>query len=147
MRNDILKYNGLVDSIKSLLKDSRGRIVREVNQTIVFTYWHIGRYIVEYEQGGKDRAEYGKELLKRLSQDLTKSFGKGFSYRNLRKIKQFYITFSKWPTLSAKFGHEKWPTVSAQHQLSKVQEAYSKLSWSHFVRLLRFENITEFKNT
>jgi hypothetical protein len=59
-----VQYSGLVSSIESLLKDSRAKIVREVNQSIVITYWHIGRYIVEYEQGGKERAEYGTELLK-----------------------------------------------------------------------------------
>ncbi len=161
------KYSGLVSSIESLLKDSRSRIVREVNQTIVITYWHIGRYIVEFEQGGKERAEYGTELLKRLSEDLTKSFGKGYSYRSLRKIKQFYITFSKWPALSAKLNGEKWPTLSAQFknqkgqspvaqskdsilhtasaksELSKIQKAFVQLSWSHFVRLLSVKNEDE----
>jgi len=160
MKKGILKYKGLFSSIESLLQDSRARVVREVNQTIVFTYWHIGRYIVEYEQGGKERAEYGTELLKRLSKDLTNSFGRGYSLRNLKLIKKFYLTFSigqtlfaqsekqKEQTLSAKTKIEKWLTpsanskntivasVSAQSELSEVQLAFAKLSWSHFVRLL-----------
>lgn len=167
MKKEISKYNGLISSIETLLKDSRTRIVREVNQTIVITYWHIGRYIVEYEQGGKERAEYGTELLKRLSKDLTKSFGRGYSYRSLRKIKQFYITFSKWPTMSAKFDSVKWQTSSAktknqkeqslidqsqnsivqsseaQSPSSKVQSVIAQLSWSHFVRLLSVKNEDE----
>ena len=167
MKTEISKYNGLISSIETLLKDSRARIVKEVNQTIVITYWHIGKYIVEFEQGGKARAEYGTELLKRLSKDLTKSFGKGYSYRSLRKIKQFYITFSKWPTLSAKFDSVKWQTSSAksknqkgqpliaqsqnsivqssetQSPSSKVQSAIAQLSWSHFVRLLSVKNKDE----
>ena len=167
MKKEIIEYDGLISSIESLLKDSRTRIVREVNQTIVITCWHIGRYIVEYEQGGKERAEYGTELLKRLSKDLTKSFGKGYSYRSLRRIKQFYITFSKWSTLSAKFDFAKWQTVSAksknqkeqalidqsqnsivqssetQSPSSKVQSVIAQLSWSHFVRLLSVKNEDE----
>jgi len=78
-----VQYSNLVSSIETLLQDAKAKVIREVNQTIIFTYWHIGRYIVEFEQGGKERAEYGTELLKRLSKDLTKSFGKGYSYRNL----------------------------------------------------------------
>jgi len=92
--NPEIKYSSLVSSIATLLNDARAKAVREVNQIIVFTYWHIGQYIVEYEQGGKERAEYGTELLKRLSKDLTKLFGKGYSYRNLQLIKKFYQTFS-----------------------------------------------------
>ena len=87
--NPVIKYSSLVSSIETLLKEARAKVVREVNQTIVFTYGHIGQYIVEYEQGGKERAEYGTELLKRLSKDLTKSFGRGYSYRNLKLIRSF----------------------------------------------------------
>ncbi len=125
------KYNGLVSAIETLLKDSRSKIVREVNHTIVITYWHIGRYIVEYEQGGEQKAEYGTVLLKRLAVDLTKSLGKGYSWRNLYNMKQFYSLF---PILQ---------TVSANSKLSKVQSVVAQLSWSHFVRLLSVKNEDE----
>ncbi|HED05116.1 MAG TPA: DUF1016 family protein [Ignavibacteria bacterium] len=141
--NPGLKYGSLVSSIETLLNDARAKVVREVNRTIVFTYWHIGRYIVEYEQGGKERAEYGTELLKRLSQDLTKSFGKGYSYRNLQRIKQFYQAFPIVPSLMAQSEDEKWPTLSAKSELSKVQSAIAQLSWTHFVRLLSVKNEDE----
>jgi len=162
-----VKYNGLISSIETLLKDSRARIVKEVNQTIVITYWHIGKYIVEYEQGGKARAEYGTELLKRLSKDLTKSFGRGYSLRNLKLIKKFYLTFpigqsmiaqsekTKGQTPFALSGKKNSPTMSAQSitselqssstksELSKMQSAIAQLSWSHFVRLLSVKNEDE----
>ncbi|MBU0558910.1 MAG: hypothetical protein KKD86_07565 [Bacteroidetes bacterium] len=90
------KYTGLVSLIETLLSDAKAKVVREVNQTIVFTHRHIGRYIVEYEQGGKKRADYGTELQKRLSKNLTKSMGKGYSYKNLHKYKSFLLCSQLW---------------------------------------------------
>ncbi len=130
------KYKGLISTIETLLLDAKTKVVKTIDQTMVYTYWHIGRYIVEYEQSGKERAEYGTALLKRLSNDLTRSFGKGYSYRNLRQMRQFYISFPIWQTLSAKSENGKWQTLSAKSELSKVQSVIVKLSWSHFVRLL-----------
>ncbi len=118
------KYKGLISTIETLLLDAKSKVVKTVNQTMVFTYWQIGKYIVEYEQKGKERADYGTELLKRLSEDLTKFFGRGYSYRNMKLIRKFYLTFSKGQSLSA------------QSELAKWQSVISKLSWSHFVRLL-----------
>ena len=83
---------------------------------MVEAYWEIGRRIVEEEQNGKERAEYGKEILQNLSKELTEEFGKGYSYRTLREIRQFYLMFSDF---------EKWRTVSA------------KLTWSHFQKVLK----------
>ncbi len=154
MNNKLVKYDGLVSAIETLLSEARQHVVREVNQTIIFTYWHIGRYIVEYEQGGKERAEYGAALLKRLSQDLTKSFGEGYSYRNLQKYKKFFMLFPIVPTVSAQLENEKWstlstksntgklPTVSAQFS-EKVIASIPKLNWSHFVRLLSVKSEDE----
>lgn len=86
---------------------------------MVEAYWKIGRRIVEEEQSGRERAEYGKEILQNLSKELTEEFGKGYSYRTLREIRQFYLMFSDF---------EKWRTVSA------------KLTWSHFQKVLRVSN-------
>ena len=69
--------------------------MRHVNTALVTTYWLIGRRIVEYEQKGKERAEYGEQLLKKLSADLTSRFGKGFTERNLWHMRQFYISYQK----------------------------------------------------
>ena len=85
--------------IVDLLQFARGNVVRTINQTMVTTYFEIGRMIVEEEQGGKERAEYGKQLLKELSKVLTKEFGRGFSVENLTKMRYFYLTYSNSSTL------------------------------------------------
>ena len=99
----IQQYDNLVSGIGQLLSDAKNNIARTVNTTMVVTNWHIGQYIVEYEQGGKERAEYGTQLLKRLAEDLTKTFGRGFSWRNLYNMKEFYIQFPILQTASAKY--------------------------------------------
>ena len=81
-------YNGLVHDLSGLLESARRASARAV-----MTYWEIGRRIVEYEQGGKARAEYGAELLQRLGKDLTHRFGRGFSRRNLQEMRGFYLAF------------------------------------------------------
>jgi len=80
----------LFSQIVDLLQSARNKVVRTVNQTMVLTYFEIGKMLVEEEQGGKERAEYGKELLKGLSNALTKEFGKGFSLKNLERMRSFY---------------------------------------------------------
>jgi predicted nuclease of restriction endonuclease-like (RecB) superfamily len=88
---------------------------------MVYTYFEIGRMIVEEEQNGKERAEYGKQILKELSKRLNAEFGKGFSQRNLEQMRQFYLIYSKTQTLSAEFN----------------------LSWSHYLKLMRIDNEEE----
>ena len=108
--------NNYINEIKKILKNARQKAYIAVNSAMVEAYWEIGRRIVEEEQNGKERAEYGKEILQNLSKELTEEFGKGYSYRTLREIRQFYLMFSDF---------EKWRTVSA------------KLTWSHFQKVLR----------
>ena len=107
--------------ISSLLKEARKSIVSNINTTMTKTYFLIGKRIVEEEQNGNERAEYGEKLIKNLSKKLTEEFGKGFSKRNLWQMKQFYLAYSKVQTVSAQF----------------------KLSWSHYLILMRMENIEE----
>ena len=111
--------NNYINEIKKILKNARQKAYTAVNSAMVEAYWEIGRRIVEEEQNGKERAEYGKEILQNLSKELTEEFGKGYSYRTLREIRQFYLMFSDF---------EKWRTVSA------------KLTWSHFQKVLRVSN-------
>ena len=111
--------NNYINEIKKILKNARQKAYTAVNSVMVEAYWEIGRRIVEEEQNGKERAEYGKEILQNLSKELTEEFGKGYSYRTLREIRQFYLMFSDF---------EKWRTVSA------------KLTWSHFQKVLRVSN-------
>jgi predicted nuclease of restriction endonuclease-like (RecB) superfamily len=113
------EYQSLKNEIGELLLQGRARAASAVNTILVQTYWQIGRHIVEFEQSGNKKAEYGTELLDRLSKDLTLEFGKGFSRSNLVYIRKFYLAFPKSETLS--------------HQLS----------WSHYFEILKAENDLE----
>lgn len=123
------EYQSLIEQIGELLTNGRSQAAKVVNTILLQTYWQIGRHIVEFEQGGKDKSEYGSELLDRISKDLTLSFGKGFSRSNLFQIRQFYIKFQKIQTLSG--------------QLAINENLYHKLSWSHYVEILKAENELE----
>jgi hypothetical protein len=90
-----LSENSFIRQVVDLLQSARQQVVRTVNQTMVLTYYEMGRMIVEEEQNGKNRAEYGKQLLKGLSDKLTQEFGKGFSLVNIENIRKFYFVYSK----------------------------------------------------
>lgn len=111
----------LATKISELLKTARHQVVQSVNNIMVLTYFEIGRMIVEEEQNGKERADYGMQIIKLLSDKLTSDFGKGFSQRNLEQIRQFYLVYSKTQTLSAEF----------------------RLSWSHYLKLMRIDDLNE----
>ena len=87
-------YEALAGNIGALLTRARRGAVRAINAILTATYWEIGRYVVEFQQQGEPRAEYGKELLKQLSEDLTTDFGRGFSVDNLELMRQFYLCYS-----------------------------------------------------
>ena len=89
-----LKNKALFSQVVALLQNARQQVLRTVNSTMVYTYFEIGRMIVEEDQSGKERAEYGKQLLKGLSQQLTVEFGKGFSVENLDRMRKFYRVYS-----------------------------------------------------
>ncbi|MDD5056702.1 MAG: DUF1016 N-terminal domain-containing protein [Sideroxydans sp.] len=84
----------LYQGIREILLSARTQVRQTVNTTMVQTYWQIGRLIVEDEQGGERRAEYGKRVLPELAKRLSAEFGKGFSLPNLRNFRQFYLNFS-----------------------------------------------------
>jgi hypothetical protein len=88
---------------KKTLKEGRNKAIHSVNYTLIMTNWHIGKYIVEFEQEGNVRATYGTALLDNLSRDLTKRYGKGFSRSNLNFIRMFYVKYPNCETLSHKF--------------------------------------------
>ena len=116
----------LYTQIGELLSVARKKVVSQVNQTMVVTYYEIGRIIVEHEQGGQERAQYGKETLKGLSRRLSREFGRGFSPDNLENMRRFYVTYSKSETLSRK------------SQMPDFQ-----LSWSHYLKLMRMDDEAE----
>ncbi|MDR6406361.1 MULTISPECIES: PDDEXK nuclease domain-containing protein [Chryseobacterium] len=154
-----LQSQQLLQNISALLDNARKKVVVAVNQTMVLTYYEIGRMIVEDEQNGENRAEYGKTVLKDLSLHLTKRFGKGFSVSNLKQIRQFYLIYSKGQTLSV-FLHdadneyvEKRQTLSGESEttLEKLinqgqihqNSIKFKLSWSHYLKLMRIKDAKE----
>ena len=116
-----LTNNNFYQEIKELLYSAKNRVYQTINTTMTQTYFQIGKRIVEEEQGGETRAEYGKSLLKLLSVQLINEFGKGFSVDNLENMRRFYLAFQKSETVSRKF----------------------ELSWSHYIFLTRIENINE----
>ena len=93
-------FNKLVSTIQQLHQQLQQSAVNAVNQMLTMRNWLIGYYIVEFEQKGKERAEYGSGLLERLSKDLSLLHGKGFSLSNVKRMRQFYNEFSKSATLS-----------------------------------------------
>lgn len=119
--------------IVDLLQSAINKVVQTVNQTMVLTYFEIGRMLVEEEQNGKNRAEYGKSLLRDLSKVLTKEFGKGFSVTNIQQMRRFYLTYQKQQTVSAKSENANQQTVSEKF----------KLSWSHYLKLMRIDDENE----
>ena len=84
--------NFLSDAI-AIVEKGRQTAYASVNQAMIATYWQLGKHIVENEQGGAERAEYGRELMTKLSTELTAKFGKGYTARNLRNFRQFYLLF------------------------------------------------------
>ena len=109
-------YDTLISPIGYALGEARKRAYMQVNQILVKTYWQIGKKIVDYEQKGKIRADYGSELMKILSSELSTKLGKGFSRSNLQNMRLFYLQYPKSQTLSG------------------------KLSWSHYCLLLGIRN-------
>ena len=132
-------YNLLIGDISSLLESARRTSARAVNTILTAAYWEIGRRIIEYEQSGEERAEYGHQLLKNLSYDLTKNFGRGFSADNLESMRLFYLTYSLIEiseTVSRKFDLEKSETSSRKLNDEFFSERFP-LPWSHYVMLVR----------
>ena len=117
--------NSLYNKISSILEESRKFVATTVNTAMIQTYFEIGRLIVEEEQHGNIRAEYGKETLKNLSIKLTANYGKGFSQRNLEQMRQFYLVYST--------------------QIPQTPSAKFSLSYSHYLFLMRIDNPEERK--
>ncbi|MBS1758912.1 MAG: DUF1016 family protein [Bacteroidetes bacterium] len=126
------RYHKLLDNIGSTLQRARENATKAVNNELVKANWEIGQYIVEYEQRGKERAEYGTQLLVNLSRDLKTKYGKGFSRSNLQLMRQFYIVYPKFQKVFGKSPIRQ--TLSGKSQ--KSQTVSVVLSWSHYAELL-----------
>jgi predicted nuclease of restriction endonuclease-like (RecB) superfamily len=142
----IQNYSTLITDLASLIEQGRKAAVRYVNTALVATYWLMGRRIVEYEQKGKERAEYGEELLIRLAGDLSVRFGKGFSKSNLFMMRAFYLAYPEqqiFQTVSGKFlpaeVEDKTRKIQAVSGISETLMRKFSLSWSHYCLLLRLD--------
>ena len=154
MKSNIMKVktseNNLYDNIKSLLINARKNVVRNINQAMVYTYFEIGRIIIEDEQRGEYRAEYGKQVLIELSTRLGKEFGRGFSVDNLQNMRNFYLCYS--PSTSYENDIKIYEKVSrksytqiSQTAVDHLQNYNFLLSWSHYLKLIRIEDNAERK--
>ena len=118
MKNEIVNIE-LYSDLKNIIQQARKAVITNVNTIMIQTYWNIGKRIVEEEQNGNFKAEYGSRLLKEISKELTNEFGRGFSRSNLQSMRKFYIEYPKCQTLSG------------------------KLSWSHYLLLLAISDKNE----
>lgn len=145
----------LFHQVAELLQNARQQVLRTVNSTMTYTYFEIGRMIVEEEQNGKDRAEYGKQVLKGLSEELTEEFGKGYGVRNLEFIRKFYLTYSNSSTLTRIIEIQsllplntddektKSPISFFEDRKSQSLISFFKLTWTHYVFLIRIDDEKE----
>jgi predicted nuclease of restriction endonuclease-like (RecB) superfamily len=111
--------SSFISDVKRIVEEGRRAAYETVSAVMIETYWHIGRRIVEQEQNGQERAEYGTQLIEMLSKELTIAYGKGFSKRNLQYFRSFYLTFNDFQI---------------------VQTRLHNLKWSHFLTILRVDN-------
>lgn len=119
LTSDTSGMDALVNQIVSLVSDAKDKVLRQIDDTLVITNWHIGKYIVEFEQNGDIRASYGDGLLRSLSKHLTLLLGKGYSRSNLQNMRRLYLNYPKCQTVSG------------------------KLSWSHWCELLELDDNLE----
>ena len=154
MKEPEKKYNDednmLVNDLRSIVSKARSKAFAAVNYSLVERNWRIGQRIVEEEQNGASRAEYGKHVIEVASAALTKEFGKGFSETNIMNFKKFYLKFKELAipqTLSEEFKKQKHQTLSDESSLlpqkGQTQPAQFELRllpWSHYERLIRVED-------
>ena len=137
------KYTSLIKRLADIIHSARATAARQINKTLVLAYYEIGREIVEFEQKGKARAGYGEALVTRLSIDMTKKFGKGFSEMNLRNMRRFYLEFpmQTQQTVSVEsLEKNKFQTVSGKSSIRQTPSAEFKLD-SFMVSLLQLLSV------
>jgi hypothetical protein len=139
-------YDGLLSDVVRVIENARRTTARSINMVMTATYWLVGRRIVEREQQGERRAVYGESLLERLAEDLTRRFGRGFSGRNLRQMRAFYIAWPNRQALSADSAVDPARVSPAIRQTSSAESDQARsaisfpLPWSHYARLLQVQN-------
>lgn len=134
------EINKLIEESIKLIHYAQNLAVKQVNFIQLMTYYSLGKWIVEIQQNGNTRADYGKRVLKSLSEDLTREFGKGYSEDTLSNTRKFYISYGDRisETVFRKFAIEKSETV-----FRKLEDSPFKVSWSHYLQLMRIDNPDE----
>ena len=128
--------NKFLNKVSLLIEEAKKNVKTAVNIAMVYTYFDIGRMIIEEEQNGDNRAEYGKYIIRNLSSFLTEHYGKGYSISNLKNFRQFYLIYSNDSIGQTMFSQFKnYPAT--------VTERKFYLSWSHYLKLMRISNIEE----
>jgi len=143
--------SGFFDKVAALIEQARAHVGRTADLTMCVTYFEIGRMIVEEEQGGKARAEYGLRLIEELSLYLSKKLGRGYSLSTLKNAKQFYLVYSpniEQKMIDASTGKKSQTVFSLFENNQKSQTMFSQsypftLSWSHYLILMRIANPDE----
>ena len=128
------------EAVAEVIRSARSKAYRAVNFTMVESYWNVGRMIVEEEQQGKERAEYGAFLIKNLSIRLTEEFGKGFTEPNLWNFRQFYFSFPIWNAPRSKSSpRNNRENTSATDSSDILYALRRELTWTHYRLLMRVE--------
>ena len=154
MKSELNKYDNInaddaqfISDIKAIVYTAKQKAYQAADLYQVVSNWLVGRRIVEQEQHGQERAQYGKHIVNLASEALTAEFGKGYSVVNIKSFRKFYLTFNNLligQTVSAQSGNDltiKGQSVSAELELAKMLP--SNLSWSHYERLMRIKNEDE----
>lgn len=140
-----VQYQSIFGDVSNIIDEARQTTARSVNAVMTAAYWMIGQHIVEFEQGGKERAEYGIALVERLAVDLTERFGRGFSRQNIWQMRLFYQSYPPEQILQTLSGESEssenlLPETSAESTLTSIASHFP-LPWSAYVRLLSVKNI------
>jgi len=139
-------YEALVAAVAQAHDHAQHQAVQAVNLALTLRNWLIGYHIVEYQQHGRDRAEYGERLIERLARDLRRDLGRGFGWRNLEMFRRFYLTYAISQSLIAKLGLPSTSLrTSSSSPLEWQDDAYflrllHALPWTHFIELIRLDD-------
>jgi predicted nuclease of restriction endonuclease-like (RecB) superfamily len=147
------EHDDLYERVARIIEAARRQVARTINTAMVHAYWLIGREIVEVEQKGQARAEYGEQLVRTLASRLTTQYGRGFSYPSVKRMKQFYLTFPRGSAIPDATGGEKGSTPLSLLEVGKKGSTPLSLSaaalpapfppllsWSHYLVLLRVQD-------
>ena len=133
MDNELIIYQDILDEIRGIMNNARSNVAIHVNNELLIAYWNIGKTIVEHEQSSSARAGYGKDTMRNLSKSLTKEFGKGFSLSNLYNMRQFYLDYPKFQSVTGKLTWTHYcelMTISDRSKRSFYEKECINSGWS-----------------